>query len=78
MLGIGHVARDRHDAFEAGHGSLERRRSASVDDEPPAAPDERAGEREAEAARRTGDDADGHPDQAAAPTGAPARATTRS
>ena len=64
------------DAFEAGYGSFERRRSSSVDDEPPPAPYEGADESEAEAARRTGDDADGHPDQAAAPTGAPARATT--
>ena len=48
-------------------GALERSRSASVDDEPPPALDERADERETEAARGAGDDADRHPLRAVPP-----------
>ncbi len=56
MVGIGDVARDRDDAGEAGDRMLERLRPARVDDEPPAALGESAGEREPEAARCSGDD----------------------
>ena len=60
MLRVGHVARDRNDALEVGYRSLERSRSARIDDEPPLALDECADERETETARCAGDDADGH------------------
>ena len=60
MLRVGDVARDGDDARELGDGPLERVGVAGVDDEPPAALDERARQREAEPARGAGDDADGH------------------
>lgn len=78
MLRIGHVARNRDDALEAGDGSLERGRSSGVDDDPPFPLRECADEGEAKAARGAGDDADGHCDHAAASTGERSRATTRS
>ena len=48
-VGIGDVAAERDDAVEAGRRALERVAVARVDDEPPAALGESAGEREPEA-----------------------------
>jgi hypothetical protein len=77
MLRVGHVARDRDHTIESGHRSLECRRSAGVDHEPPLALHEGADERETEAARGAGDDADGGA-HAAVSTGSRSRASRRS
>ena len=57
VLRVGDVAGDRDDAGEAARPrGVERVGVARVDDDAPAALGERAGEREAEAARGPGDD----------------------